>query len=47
MQLERYNGHIEDADFLSMLMVDIAGNIRSVSLPRGYVSDKVLSLIHI
>ena len=24
MQLERYNGHIEDADFLSMLMVDIA-----------------------
>ena len=29
MQLERYNGHIEDADFLSMLMVDIAGNIRS------------------
>ena len=43
MQLERYNGHIEDADFLSMLMVDIAGNIRSVSLPRGYVSDKVLA----
>ena len=43
MQLERYNGHIEDADFLSMLMVDIAGNIRSVSLPRGYVSEKVLS----
>ena len=28
MQLERYNGHIEDADFLSMLMVDIAVKMR-------------------
>ena len=43
MQLERFNGHIEEADFLSMLMVDIAGNIRSVALPRGYVSEKVLA----
>ena len=42
MQLERYNGHIEEADFLNLLMVDIAGNIRSVSLPHGYISDKVL-----
>lgn len=42
MQLERFNGHLEEADFLNLLMVDIAGNIRSVSLPRGYVSDAVL-----
>lgn len=42
MQLERYNGHVEEADFLNLLMVDIAGNIRSVSLPHGYVSEKVL-----
>ena len=43
MQLERFNGRIEEADFLSLLMVDIAGNIRSVALPRGYVSEKVLA----
>ena len=42
MQLERFNGNIGEADFLNMLMVDIAGNIRSVSLPRGYVSEKVM-----
>ena len=38
MQLERYNGHIEEADYLNLLMVDIAGDIRSVALPKGYVS---------
>ena len=40
MQLERYNGHIEEADFLNLLMVDIAGNIRSVSLPHGYIPTR-------
>ncbi|KEJ93045.1 glutamine synthetase family protein [Synergistes jonesii] len=42
MQLERYNGHIEEADYLNLLMVDIAGDIRSVALPKGYVSEKIL-----
>ena len=42
MQLEKFNGHIEEADFLNMMMVDISGNIRSVALPRGYVSEKIL-----
>lgn len=42
MQLERFSGNIEEADFLNLLMVDIAGNIRGVSLPRGYVSEKVM-----
>ena len=43
MQLERYNGRLEDADFVNLLMVDIYGNIRSVSLPRTYASEKVLN----
>lgn len=42
MILERFNGKIEEADFLNLLMVDIAGNIRSVSLPRSYISEKVM-----
>ncbi|MEG1602796.1 MAG: glutamine synthetase beta-grasp domain-containing protein [Cloacibacillus sp.] len=43
MQLEKFNGHIEEADFLNLMMIDIAGNIRSVALPRGYVSEKILA----
>lgn len=43
MQLERFNGKIEDADFLNLLMIDIFGNMRSVSLPKAYVSEKILA----
>ncbi len=43
MQLERYNGKINEADYLNFLMVDITGNIRSVALPKGYVSEKILN----
>lgn len=43
MQLERFNGSISDVDFLNLLMVDINGNIRSVSLPGAYATEKVLS----
>ena len=43
MQLERFNGRIEDADFLNLLMIDIFGNMRSVSLPKAYVSEKILA----
>ncbi len=42
MQLERFSGNLEDADFVNLLMVDISGNIRSVSLPHTYVSEKVM-----
>lgn len=42
MYLERFNGKIEEADFLNFLMVDIAGNIRSVALPHAYVTKKIL-----
>lgn len=42
MQLERYNGKLKDADFVNLLMLDIYGNIRSVSLPKTYANEEVL-----
>lgn len=42
MQLARYAGDLSSIDYLSMLVVDIHGKLRSVSLPRGYITDKVL-----
>lgn len=42
MQLYAYSGDISSIDYLSMLVVDVHGAIRSVSLPRSYVSEKVL-----
>ena len=42
MQLERFAWDLEDTDFVNLLMVDILGNIRSVSLPRASASEKVL-----
>jgi len=42
MQLTRYAGDLSSIDYLSMLVVDIQGKLRSVSLPRGYITDKVL-----
>jgi glutamine synthetase len=42
MQLSKYSGDLSTVDYLSLLVIDIAGQIRSVSLPRSYVSDKVL-----
>lgn len=42
MELSRYSGNLSTIDFLSLLVVDLGGRIHSVSLPRSYVSDKVL-----
>ncbi|MBL8967756.1 MAG: glutamine synthetase beta-grasp domain-containing protein [Spirochaetaceae bacterium] len=42
MELSKYSGDLSTIDYLSFLVIDIAGNMRSVSLPRSYVSDKVL-----
>ena len=42
MKLSKFSGNLDDIDYLSMLVVDINGGLRSVSLPRSYVSDKVL-----
>jgi glutamine synthetase len=42
MQLSRYSGDLSTIDYLSLLVVDFVGQIHSVSLPRNYVTDKVL-----
>ncbi len=42
MTLSKYDGDLSGIDYLSMLVIDIHGAVRSVSLPRAYVSDKVL-----
>ncbi|HPD80510.1 MAG TPA: glutamine synthetase beta-grasp domain-containing protein [Spirochaetales bacterium] len=42
MKLYKFSGNLDDIDYLSMLVVDINGQLRSVSLPRSYVTDKVL-----
>ena len=42
MHLEKYDGDLKSADFLNLLMIDISGNIRVVTLPKGYINDKVL-----
>lgn len=42
MTLSSYTGDLSTIDYLSMLVVDIHGALRSVSLPRAYVSDKAL-----
>jgi glutamine synthetase len=42
MKLSKYSGDLSGIDYLSLLVVDIHGSVRSVSLPRAYVSDKVL-----
>ncbi len=42
MMLSKYSGDLSGIDYLSMLVVDIHGAVRSVSLPRAYVTEKVL-----
>ncbi len=43
MNLAKFSGKIEQADFLDLLMLDIYGSIRHVTIPKGYISKKVLS----
>jgi len=42
MNIRKYDGKMESIDFLDMLMLDIYGNIRHVTIPKGYINDKVL-----
>jgi glutamine synthetase len=42
MVLSKYTGELSSIDYLSMLVVDVHGAIRSVSLPKSYISEKVL-----
>jgi len=42
MNLSIYDGKISNIDYLDLLMIDIHGNIRHVSLPKNYVYEKVI-----
>jgi len=42
MNISKYSGDLSTIDYLSMIVVDIQGALRSVSLPKAYISDKVL-----
>jgi len=43
MDLSAWNGDLSKIDYLSLLVIDMSGQLRSVSLPRSYVSEKVLA----
>ena len=43
MELKRYNGKLDGIDFLDLLMLDIYGSIRHVTIPKGYITKKVLT----
>ena len=42
MKLSAWNHELENYDYLSLLVVDIDGHLHSVSLPKSYVTEKVL-----
>ena len=42
MNLGKFTGKIEKADFLDLLMLDIYGSIRHVTIPKGYITKKLL-----
>jgi len=41
MHLHPFDGDESAIDFLDLLMLDVRGGMRHVSLPRGYVSDRL------
>ncbi len=41
MDIRKYDGNLSSIDFLDMMMLDIYGNIRHVSIPKGYISEKL------
>jgi glutamine synthetase len=43
MHLRRFTGDYGPIDFLDLLMIDIHGGMRNVSIPRGNVTEKLLA----
>ncbi len=43
MDLVKYDGDIGTVDFLNLMMIDINGEIRNVSIPSGYISEKIFN----
>lgn len=42
MKFTPYDGNLASIDYLDFMMLDIYGSIRSVTIPKGYVTEKVL-----
>ncbi len=42
MVFTSYNGKLDNIDYVDFMMLDIYGSIRSVTIPKGYVCEKVL-----
>ncbi len=42
MKLGVFNGRLEEVDYLDFMMLDIYGSLRSVTIPKSHISEKVL-----
>lgn len=41
MKIRKFDGNWEQVDFLDLLMLDIYGGIRHVTIPKGFIKDEV------
>lgn len=42
MKIRKFDGNWEQVDFLDLLMLDIYGSIRHVTIPKSFINDEVL-----
>ncbi len=42
MKLSVFNGRLDEVDYFDLMMLDIYGSIRSVTVPKGQISDQLL-----
>lgn len=42
MKFMSFNGNLKNIDYLDLMMLDIYGSVRSVTVPKGYITGKVL-----
>ncbi len=43
MELKIFDGNLDSIELLNLIMLDIYGGIRQVTIPRGYLSPKVMT----
>jgi len=43
MQLKKFDGNLANIDLLNLLMLDVRGDLRQVTIPKEYLSDKVIA----
>jgi glutamine synthetase len=42
MELKKFDGNLDSIDIFNLLMLDIRGDLRLVTIPKEYLSDKVI-----